>query len=89
MKTFKESLVAEIEHSEIDLDYPFYSGEERNEVITPEQDFWYDTESMSIDDAIKSLQELKKKGSNRVYIVAHSDHHSYIFTGVKLQEVKS
>lgn len=87
MKRFKEKLIESKEFSEIDLEYPFYENDERNEVEMPNEEIWYDTESMSIDDAILTLEHLKEKGADRVYIVAHSDHHGYIFTGVKLEEL--
>ena len=52
MKKFQETIVEKVEISDIDLEYPFYSGDERNEVIPPKGDFWYDTESIDIDDVI-------------------------------------
>jgi len=86
MKNYRETVVEEIQHSDLDLQEPFYTGEERNEVDTAE-DIWSETVSMDIDEALKTLTTLKEKGSNRVYLYAHSDHNGYIFTGVKLEEV--
>lgn len=88
---YREKLISEIEFPEIDLDYPFYGpevdndGEEvRNEVRTPDG-IWNEVESMDLDKAIAALQTLKSAGADRVYFYAHADHHSYIFTGVKLE----
>ena len=88
---FKETLIGVEYHEELDLKYPFYSdnSNEPNEIDTSEMpDIWSDTVSIDIEDAIKSLQELKKIGANRVYIVAHEDHYGYIFTGVNLKETE-
>ncbi len=90
IKKFKETLVDVNYHEEIDLDYPFYNNGdlEPNEIDTSEMpDIWCDTESIDINVVINSLMDLKEKGANRVYIVAHEDHHGYIFTGVKLEEI--
>ena len=86
MKKFKETLVKKISKTEIDLDSPFYTGDERNEVEVITDNITY-SPSMDIDEAINILNELKKSGSNRVYIADHEDHHGYYFYGVKLTEL--
>lgn len=86
MKRYKELLVKEIEHSDLDLEEPFYTGDHPNEVIT-DASVWSESESIDIDKAIETLDTLKKLGSTRVYIVAHGDHHGYVFTGIKLEEL--
>ena len=89
MKQFKETLIEEVGVSDLDLEYPFYDkdGEgEPNDVETAE-DVWSETVSMDINKAISILEDLKKKGSQMVYIYAHSDHNAYIFTGVKVEEI--
>lgn len=87
MKKFKETLVKEVEIDELDLDFPFYNAgsDDSNEVDLPDN-IWAEVPSMDIDQAIKSLTELKEMGANRIYFYAHTDHHGYIFTGVKLEE---
>lgn len=88
MEKFKESLIEEISHTELDLQYPFYSEDERNDIDTSGMpNVWSDTVSIDIETVINSLNELKEKGANRVYIVAHEDHIGYYFTGVKLEKV--
>lgn len=87
MKTFTETLIEEIEKSDIDLDYPFYEKGERNEVETLDN-VWSEAPSISINETIETLENLAGKGANRVYLYAHGDHHSYIFTGVRLEEIK-
>lgn len=84
---YKEVYIDTIEVSEIDLDAPFYTGDERSEIEHSKDVTWYDTESIAIDEALRVLQLLKLQGSERVYLFAHSDHHGYIFTGVKLDKV--
>jgi len=92
MNKFLETIVKEISHNELDVIYPFYgpeidpNGDEvRNTVITP-TDIWSETVSIDIDTAIDTLNELKKLGSDRVYLYAHTGHHGYVFTGVKLNK---
>lgn len=85
MKHYKESLVTEISMEELDLDHPFYDGDERNEVDQID-DIWAEVPSIDIDVAIENLTKLKELGANRVYFYAHNDHRGYIFTGVKLEE---
>lgn len=90
MEHFREKFITEIEISDNDMDYPFYDNErndERNEVIF-NRNIWKNTDSVDIDTVIDILEKLKNKGSERLYIFAHSDHHSYIFTGVKYEKLK-
>ena len=89
-KQFKETLVEEVQTEDLDMGYPWYDSaeqEEPNDVETVE-DIWSETISMDIRKAIEILQKLEENGANRVYLYAHSDHHSYIFTGVTLEEIK-
>lgn len=90
MKTYAEKLIDSKSKTELDLDFPHYGeNDERNEVMVPHRciSLSVDTPSMDIDDAINILEELKKKGSNRVYIMNHCDHRGYYFFGVKLIEL--
>ena len=43
--------------------------------------------SIDIDTVIKTLQNLKESGADRVYIATHCDHNGYYFNGVKLKEI--
>jgi len=89
MKKFKESLIEEIEISDIEsMSEPFYTGDERNDVEMPDNDVWYEADSINIDVVIKTLEQLKNNGANRVYLYSHGDHNSYILTGVNCQEIK-
>lgn len=90
MKHFKETVIEEVQTEDLDMEYPWYDSvgqEESNDVDTAE-DIWSETLSMDIRKAIEILQKLEEKGANRVYLYAHSDHHNYIFTGIKLEEIK-
>lgn len=88
MKKYKEILIEEVSEDELDLESPFYDGDERNEIDSSELgDIWSESPSIDIDEVIKILSSLKEKGANRVYLFAHSDHHGYIITGVKLVEL--
>ena len=88
MKTYVEKFITEESRIELDLEYPNYEGDERNEVMIPRNrmDFG-ETPSMDIDEAIEILNQLKKKGSNRVYFADRGDHHGYHFYGVQLMEI--
>ena len=88
MKTFVEKFIAVESRTDLDLEYPNYEGEVSNEVMTPHNKLNYvEVPSMDIDDVINILNELKEKGSNRVYIADHCDHHGYYFYGVELKEI--
>jgi protein-tyrosine phosphatase len=89
MKTFVEKLVAAVERTELDLEYPYYDKlGNKNEVMVPYSVLnFVEAPSIDLDDAIKILTELKEKGANRVYIADHCDHHGYYFYGVKLLEI--
>jgi hypothetical protein len=90
MKTYVEEFIDETEFSELDLEHPFYNEEEENgnDIKYSNKVQWQDTVSIKIDTVINHLNSIKKKGADRVYIVAHSDHYGYIFTGVNLKELK-
>ena len=88
MKTFVEKFIVEESRTELDLDYPNYEGEERNEVMIPSNKLsWAEAPSMGIEEAIKILEDMKTKGANRVYFAAHCDHHGYYFYGTQLKEI--
>ena len=55
----KEVIIDTIEHSEVDLDSPYYEGDERNDIIF-QKGIDSETEAMSIDDALAILQILKE-----------------------------
>lgn len=77
----KEVIIDTIEHSEVDLDSPYYEGDERNDIIF-QKGIYSETEAMSIDDAMSTLQRLKEGGATHLYVAVNCDHHSYTFTGV-------
>lgn len=97
MRRFKEILIRKTEFTELDLEYPFYGPDldedgdtESNEFessLSLDTDLYAEAPSMSIDDAINALQNLKDEGANRVYFYAHNDHQGYIITGVNVQEL--
>ena len=89
MKTYVEHFVAEESKNELDLEFPYYDGDEDNDVIIPYDHLSYVEDgvpSIPIDDVVEMLTKLKKAGANRVYIAPHCDHHGYYFYGVKLAE---
>lgn len=97
MRRLKETLIRVIEFSELDCEYPFYGPDldedgdpESNEFessLSLDTDLYAEAPSMSIDEAINTLQNLKDEGANRVYFYVHNDHQGYIITGVKVEEL--
>ena len=88
MKTFVEKFIAVAKNLNLDLKYPNYEDKINIEVMIPHNKLNYvEVPSMDIDDVINILNELKEKGSNRVYIADHCDHHGYYFYGVQLKEI--
>lgn len=88
MKTFVEKFIAEESRTDLDLDYPNYDGDEKNEVMIPHNKLIFvEAPSMDIDETIKILTDLKEKGANRIYIADHCDHNGYYFYGVQLLEI--
>ena len=88
MKTFVEKFIGTEERTELDLDYPNYEGDERNEVMIPHNKLnFVEAPSIDIDEVIEILNQLKEKGANRVYIADHCDHNGYYFYGVNLIEI--
>ena len=88
MKTFVEKFISEESRTELDLQFPNYELEEKNEVMIPHNKLNFaEAPSIDIDDVIAILAKLKYAGANRVYIADHCDHHGYYFYGVKLQEI--
>ena len=88
MKTFAEKFIAVAKNLNLDLKYPNYEDKINNEVMIPHNKLNYvEVPSMDIDDVINILNELKKRGSNRIYIADHCDHHGYYFYGVELKEI--
>ena len=90
MKTFAEKFIGNIETAELDSEYPFYDGSDNdfpNEILTSSQVDCDSSMSMDIDKALEILNKLKESGANRVYIGYHTDHFTYMFSGVKLKEI--
>lgn len=88
MKTYVEKYIHQESAIELDLEFPYYEGEENNTVMIPNNKLKFATvPSMEIDKVIEILNNLKEKGANRVYIADHEDHHGYYFYGVKLVEI--
>ena len=89
MKSYREKFIVQESRTEIDLDPPFYDGDERNEIDTVWDELKYvdGVPSMELDELIGILQNMKRRGADRVYIATHEDHHGYYFYGVKLEEV--
>lgn len=90
MKNYREKFIVEESRTEIDLEPPFYDGDERNEVEVPWNQLDYVDDgvpSMELDELIGILQGIKRRGADRVYIATHEDHHGYYFYGVKLEEI--
>ena len=94
MKYIFKKYIAEKEVSELDM-------ENQDVVLGHNIDGWdYETiekdvnkfswagESIeiNIDDVIKELKLLKKKGANYVEIMYHCDHYGYNFTGLEMRE---
>lgn len=91
MKPLKEVFVKEIVHDELDLKPPFYIRDkegdgDRQEIIYSDEVNWQDAPSIDIETIIAALHELQAAGADRVYLFAHSDHHGYHLTGVRLVE---
>lgn len=88
MKTFVEKFIDTIEKTDLDLGYPYYEGDIKNEVMIPYNRLKFsEAPSLDINEVIKILTELKEKGANKVYIADHFDHDGYYFYGVKLIEI--
>lgn len=91
MEHYAERFVKQIERTELDLEFPYYNGddEKRNEVLFPHHLIGFaEAPSIEIDEVMKIMTELKSEGADRVYIADHSDHHGYYFYGVKLNKLK-
>ena len=93
MKKFiKEKIIKQIELDELDFEVEKelldVNPNDHNYVIQFFYDhntaFWYEGEHLSIDQLIQTAKNLKEKGSTHIQIYPHTDHHGYIFTGVKL-----
>ena len=88
MKTFVEKFVAKKNLTDLDLVYPYYEGEESNDVMIPHNKLTYvNVPSMDIEKVLTILNEMKEKGANRIYIADNVDHQGYYFYGVKLMEI--
>jgi hypothetical protein len=83
-----KEVIGDIEHSEIDflirdeLGYDYENDQELVEIEIGNGDVR--NEPISIDTLIKSLQELKEKGSTHVSLDYHCDHIGYEMTGYKI-----
>ena len=89
MKIYREKFIVQESRTDIDLDPPFYDGDERNEIDTIWKELKYvdGVPSMELDELIGILQNMKRRGADRVYIATHEDHRGYYFYGVKLEEI--
>ena len=89
MKNYIEKLITQESRTEIDLEPPFYDGDERNEIDTVWSELNYvdGVPSMELDELIGILQNMKRRGADRVYIATHEDHRGYYFYGVNLEEI--
>lgn len=88
MKTYAEKFIADVALTELDMDWPFYDGDTRNEVLIPKSSLGFaESPSIHINRLIELLESMKEAGADRVYIHDHCDHHGYYFYGVKLVEL--
>ena len=89
MSKYKEIIVNKAVFTDLDLEFPFYDeNDNRNDVDTVHAHFSDTTVSMDINLLIKTLHDMKEKGTERVYIAQHSDHFGYYITGIKIEEIK-
>lgn len=88
MKNYKEVLVESVHFNDLDLLPPYYDiGSEEDNHFEYDKNIISDTEVMRIDLAIAALTRMRAAGADHVYFVADGDHHGYIITGVKMEEV--
>lgn len=89
-KTFAEKFIGKVEFEGLDLEFPYYSKDEPNDVLVQNNKLVLVEKgmvSMNIDDAISALNKLKELGSNRVYIGTNPQHCEYCFYGMVLKEI--
>ena len=83
-----KEVIGDVEHSEIDFlirdefGFDYENDQELVEIEVGNGDVR--NESISIDLMIKTLQELKEKGSTHVALHYHVDHIGYEMTGYKI-----
>lgn len=93
-KYLKFTYLKEITHDELDLvldDEVFGVDPDGHEydIIKEDRVNSYmrdETDEISIDTAIKTLEELKKAGSTHVQIAHHCDHHGFNFIGLEARQ---
>lgn len=90
-KTYKK----EIELSEIDIllnqtiHKDWYDGDidARVKITKTRKGDWEgEAIPVNIDDVIKTMEQLKKSGSNYCEIMYHSDHNGYVFNGMEIRK---
>lgn len=86
MKQYKETYIKCKILEDLDLQEPFYTGDEPNDILFSNQ-VYSSTPSLEIDTVIKILEKYKTQGANRVYISSLVDHKGYVFDFVKLEEI--
>jgi hypothetical protein len=83
-----KEVIEDVEHSEIDFlirdefGYDYENDQELVEIEVGNGDVT--NEPISIDLMVKTLQELKEKGSTHVSLSYHTDHIGYEMTGYKI-----
>ena len=90
---YNEIKVFESEYEDLDNEYPFVTNEldKFGELVCNNVSFhpniFSETNSISIQDLEDVLKNLKEEKAERVYIYPHTDHRSYIFTGVQYEQI--
>lgn len=90
MKTIKETVVGQVELSDLDLVVVDRllgrnpEGHEYDWVDVPHNFDWVEGDAIPIDELEKTIKTLKSINANHVRIMSHSDHHGYYFTGINL-----
>lgn len=77
-------VVAKTTIEEIEYKYPYYRGEERENVEIPWEEMSYmDTLPVEISTVIEHLEYLRRYGCTFVTFASHPDHSAYYFYGLK------
>lgn len=84
MNTYVEKFIERITLEDLDREFPFNDGD----VMTPTKHLGNSKiSSVDIDIVIKTLENLKVNGSDRVFITENSLLEGYDFYGVKLIKI--
>lgn len=95
MKIIKETIIKQIELSELDFvvqdellgenpdghDYDFMFDDSSEEI------YWNEGDYIPIQTLLNTVHKLKEHGVTHVQVYPHCDHHGYYFTGSKLEVV--